>query len=110
MRPFKAQIHRKVVGRLKSITLSRTVTGEYYASLLHEDGAEAPAPIQSLDESAVLALDMGLTHLVIDSGGKKTPNPRFLKKASANLRRKQKALSRCKKRQQRSCKSPATGG
>ena len=32
-----------------------------------------------------------------DSSGKKTPNPRFLKKASANLRRKQKALSRCKK-------------
>ncbi|WP_027848667.1 RNA-guided endonuclease InsQ/TnpB family protein [Marinospirillum minutulum] len=97
MGPIKARIHRKVEGRLKSITLSRTVTGEYYASLLHEDGAEAPAPIQSLDESAVLALDMGLTHLVIDSGGKKTPNPRFLKKASANLRRKQKALSRCKK-------------
>lgn len=97
MEPIKARIHRKVEGRLKSITLSRTVTGEYYASLLHEDGAEAPAPIQSLDESAVLALDMGLTHLVIDSGGKKTPNPRFLKKASANLRRKQKALSRCKK-------------
>lgn len=97
MGPIKARIHRKVEGRLKSITLSRTVMGEYYASLLHEDGAEAPAPIQSLDESAVLALDMGLTHLVIDSGGKKTPNPRFLKKASANLRRKQKALSRCKK-------------
>lgn len=97
MGPIKARIHRKVEGRLKSITLSRTVTGEYYASLLHEEGAEAPAPIQSLDESAVLALDMGLTHLVIDSGGKKTPNPRFLKKASANLRRKQKALSRCKK-------------
>lgn len=97
MGPIKARIHRKVEGRLKSITLSRTVTGEYYASLLHEDGAEAPAPIQSLDESAVLALDMGLTHLVIDSGGKKTPNPHFLKKASANLRRKQKALSRCKK-------------
>ena len=40
---------------------------------------------------------MGLTHLVIDSGNKKTPNLRFLKKACANLRRKQKALSRCKK-------------
>ena len=97
MEPIKARVHRKVQGRLKSITLSRTLTGEYYASLLHEDGAEAAAPMQSLDESKVLGLDMGLTHLAIDSGGKKTPNPRFLKKASANLRRKQKALSRCKK-------------
>lgn len=95
--PIKARIHRKVEGKLKSITLSRTVTGEYYASLLHEDGQEAPAPIQSLNAVQVLGLDMGLTHIAIDSNGTKKPNPRFLKKASANLRRKQKALSRCKK-------------
>ncbi|MFK7159509.1 RNA-guided endonuclease TnpB family protein [Marinospirillum sp. MEB164] len=97
LEPIKAQIHRELSGKLKSITLSRTVTGEYYASLLHDDGQEAPAPIQSLNEDQVLGLDMGLTHLIIDSSGKKKPNPRFLKKASANLRRKQKALSRCKK-------------
>lgn len=95
--PIRARIHRKVEGKLKSITLSRTVTGEYYASLLHEDGQEGPAPIQSLNAVQVLGLDMGLTHLAIDSNGTKKPNPRFLKKASANLRRKQKALSRCKK-------------
>ena len=95
--PIKARMHRKVGGKLKSITLSRTVTGEYYASLLHEDGQEVAAPIQSLNEGQVLALDMGLTQLIIDSSGKKEANPRFLKKASANLRRKQKALSRCKK-------------
>ncbi|RUO18025.1 RNA-guided endonuclease InsQ/TnpB family protein [Aliidiomarina maris] len=95
--PIKARIHRQVEGELKSITLSRTVTGEYYASLLYEDGQEAPAPIQSLNAAQVLGLDMGLTHLVIDSNGTKKPNPRFLKKASANLRRKQKALSRCQK-------------
>ena len=95
--PIKARIHRKVEGKLKSITLSRTVTGKYYASLLHEDGQEAPAPIQSLNAVQVLGLDMGLTHIAIDSNGTKKPNPRFLKKASANLRRKQKALSRCKK-------------
>src|SRR5690554_383794 len=86
MGPIKARIHRKVEGRLKSITLSRTVTGEYYASLLHEDGQEAPAPIQSLNAVQVLGLDMGLTHLAIGSNGTKKPNPRFLKQASTNLR------------------------
>lgn len=40
---------------------------------------------------------MGLTHLAIDSNGHKTPNPRFLKQAHNNLRRKQKALSRAQK-------------
>jgi putative transposase len=95
MEPIKARIHRELTGNLKSITLSRTVTGKYYASLLFEDGVEAPSPLKTVD--AVLGVDMGLTHLLIDSEGNKIANPRFLKRAAANLRRKQKALSRCQK-------------
>lgn len=95
MRPIKARIHRELAGKLKSITLSRTVTGKYYASLLIEDGVEAAAPVQTID--TVLGVDMGLTHLAIDSNGNKTANPRFLQRAQANLRRKQKALSRCQR-------------
>lgn len=93
--PIKARIHRKLDGNLKSITLSRTVTGKYYASLLVEDGLETPAPLRTVN--GVLGVDMGLTHLAIDSEGNKTANPRFLKRAQSNLRRKQKALSRCQK-------------
>lgn len=95
MQPIKARVHRKLDGKLKSITLSRTVTGKYYASLLVDDGLETPTSIQSID--TVLGVDMGLTHLAIDSEGNKIANPRFLKRAVANLRRKQKALSRCQK-------------
>ena len=95
MEPIKARIHRDLPDKLKSITLSRTVTGKYYASLLVEDGVETPASIQTVN--TVLGVDMGLTHLAIDSEGTKIANPRFLKRASANLRRKQKALSRCQK-------------
>lgn len=95
MKPIKARVHRELDGKLKSITLSRTVTGKYYASLLIEDGVEAPAPMRTVD--TVLGVDMGLTHLAIDSEGNKIANPRFLKRAATNLRRKQKALSRCQK-------------
>ncbi|SEI75967.1 putative transposase [Allopseudospirillum japonicum] len=95
MKPIKARIHRELTGKLKSITLSRTVTGKYYASLLIDNGLDTPAPMQTLD--TVLGLDMGLTYLVIDSNGHKMANPRFLKRAESNLRRKQKALSRCQK-------------
>ena len=93
--PIQARIHREIDGALKSITLSRTVTGKYYASLLAEDGEKAPPPLQAVE--SVLGLDMGLTHLAIDSDGNKVANPRHLKRAAANLRRKSKALSRCKK-------------
>lgn len=95
MKPIKARLHRDITGTLKSITLTRTTTGKYYASVLVEDGVEAPAPLQTVD--TVLGIDMGLTHLAIDSTGRKVANPRFLKRARANLRRKQKALSRCQK-------------
>ena len=48
---------------------------------------------------------MGLTHLAIDSTGRKVANPRFLTLARTNLRRKQKALSRCQKGSKRRAKA-----
>lgn len=95
LEPIKARVHRALAGKLKSITLSRTLTGKYYASLLFDDGIETPSPIKYVQK--VLGVDMGLTHLCIDSEGRKIVNPRFLKRAQTNLRRKQKALSRCQK-------------
>ena len=97
LEPIKARIHRHVKGKLKSITLSRTATGKHYASLLYETSEPAPTPVISIDFAKVLGLDVGLTHLAIDSNGHKIPNPRFLKQAQNNLRRKQKALSRTEK-------------
>ena len=95
--PIKARMHRQVEGRLKSITLTRTVTGKHYASLLFDTEQAAPAPLKDVDAAKVVGLDMGLSHLAIDSTGRKIANPRFLKQAQQNLKRKQQALSRTKK-------------
>lgn len=95
--PIKARIHRPMDGKLKSITLSSTVTGKHYAALLFETGQDAPERLQDLDASSVVGLDMGLSHLAIDSTGRKTANPRFFKQAQRNLKRKQQALSRKQK-------------
>ncbi|WP_249322100.1 transposase [Halomonas sp. PGE1] len=95
--PIKARMHRKVEGRLKSITLTRTVTGKHYASLLFDTEQAAPALLKDVDTTKVVGLDMGLSHLAIDSTGRKIANPRFLKQAQKNLKRKQQALSRTKK-------------
>lgn len=93
--PIEAKIHREISGTLKSITLSRSATGKYYASILCDDGAEVPAKPSLI--TRVTGLDMGLSHYVIKSDGGKVSNPRHLINASRNLRRKQKALSRKKK-------------
>ena len=95
--PIRARVHRKVEGKLKSITLTRTVTGKHYASLLFDTGQAAPAPLKGVDAAKVVGLDMGLSHLAIDSTGRKIANPRFLKLAQKNLKRKQQALSRTQK-------------
>ncbi|MAK43117.1 MAG: transposase [Spongiibacter sp.] len=92
-----AVIHRAIDGDLKSITVSKTRTGKYYASILVEDGQDAPPLIDSLEESQVRGLDVGLSSLGALDTGEKIDNPRHLARASANLRRKQKALTRKKK-------------
>ncbi len=94
---IKARIHRKIVGKVKSITLSKTATGKYYASILADDAQEQPKQCATIKANQVVGVDMGITDLAITSEGYKTGNPRFLKKAQRNLKRKQQALSRCKK-------------
>jgi len=94
MTPIKAVIHRDIVGVVSSITVSRGPTGKYYASILCEDGCEAPTKPTFITN--VTGCDMGLSHYLIQSSGKKIANPRHLLNASRNLRRKQKALARKK--------------
>lgn len=103
--PIKARIHREVVGKIKSITLNKTPTGKFYASILVEDGKSAPQSITDLKSDQIVGVDVGLTDIAITSDGVKTGNPRFIKNAQRNLKRKQQKLSRCKKGSKRRAKA-----
>lgn len=92
-----AIVHREPVGKLKSITVTRTPTGKYFAACLFEDDAEAPQPPIIVPEKTIVGVDVGLRHMAIENSGRKTANPHFVKRAQRNLRRKQKALSRKQK-------------
>ena len=92
MKPVTANIHREITGTVKSITVSLSNTGKFYASILVDDGVEAPALLHTV--SKVTGIDLGLSHFAIESNGRKTANPRFVKRAEKNLRRKQRQLSR----------------
>ena len=93
----RAVFHREISGTIKTVTVSKTLTGKYFASVLCDDGSTTPEPCKSLLVDQVVGVDMGLSHLAIEHSGKKTENPRFLKRSAHNMRRKQKALSRKKK-------------
>lgn len=92
MQLVKANIHREIVGTVKSITVSQSNTGKFYASILVDDGIESPALLRTV--SKVTGIDLGLSHFAIESNGRKTANPRFVKRAEKNLIRKQRQLSR----------------
>jgi len=92
MKPIEANVHREIAGVVKSITVSLNKTGKFYASILADDGVEASTPLHIV--RTVTGVDLGLSHFVIESNGRKTANPRFVKRAEKNLRRKQRQLSR----------------
>lgn len=92
MKPIEANVHREIAGVVKSITVSLNKTGKFYASILADDGVEASTPLHTV--RTVTGVDLGLSHFVIESNGRKTANPRFVKRAEKNLRRKQRQLSR----------------
>lgn len=90
----KADLHRLFDGDLKTVTISKTKTGKYYASLLFEN--DLPEP-EIFSEGKAIGIDLGLTHFCITSEGSKFDNPRHFKKHERNLKRKQQKLSRKKK-------------
>ena len=97
MKPIKAVIHRKIDGKVKSITLSKDCCGDYWASVLYENDETEVAPETTVHESQILGLDADLKTFCTCSNGKKVKSPKPLKRAMKKLKRAQRALSRKKK-------------
>lgn len=91
---IKCVVHREISGRFKTVTVSKNPCGQYYASVLTEN--DLPVPQASVDGRAI-GVDVGLTNLAVTSDGSKFDNPRHIRKAERNLKRKQRKLSRKKK-------------
>jgi len=79
LKPIEANIHRKITGIVKSITVSMSKTGKCYASILVDNDMDVPSPIHTV--SKVTGIDLGLSHFSIESNGRKTANPRCVKRA-----------------------------
>lgn len=91
---IRANIHREIVGKVSSITITRNAAGKYFASILADDGQEAAAKPTCI--TTVAGYDLGLSHYLIGNDGDKVANPRHLINAYRRLRRDSKALFRKK--------------
>ena len=92
----KAKIHRLIEGKIKTVTISKTPSGKYLASILTEVEGEHP----TTTEGKIYGIDLGVKHFAVVTLGKKVSkydNPKPLAKHDKNLKRKQHKLARKQK-------------
>ncbi|MGL5132118.1 MAG: RNA-guided endonuclease InsQ/TnpB family protein, partial [Planktothrix sp.] len=88
-----AIFHREITGTIKTVTISKTPTNKYFASILCEVEA---TEVKKLGDK-IIGIDLGLKDFAIVHDGEsvtKYSNPKHLKRHQKNLARKQKKLSR----------------
>ena len=91
----KAVISKIPAGKVKSVTVSRTPTGKYFASVLFETPGAPPVKVPTTPAGAV-GIDLGLTDFAVLSDGRRVANPRHLQKKLRRLKRAQRIHSRRK--------------
>ncbi|NEP63796.1 MAG: IS200/IS605 family element transposase accessory protein TnpB [Symploca sp. SIO2G7] len=90
---IKAVFHREITGIIKTVTISKTPSDKYFASILCETQENVN---QTLGDKT-LGIDLGLKDFAIVHDGEqvsKFSNPKHLKRHEKNLARKQKKLAR----------------
>ncbi|MEQ9372917.1 MAG: RNA-guided endonuclease TnpB family protein [Coleofasciculus chthonoplastes F3-SA18-01] len=98
----KAKIHRPIEGTIKTVTVSMTPSGKYFASVLTEVEGDNPpvSTLASRSEGKIAGIDLGLKDFAIVNDGVKTSkfdHPKHLAKHERNLARKQRKLARKEK-------------
>lgn len=87
---IKVKQHRKLIGLIKSVTISQSPSGKYYVSLLANQEDKQKLPISSNE----IGIDFGLKEFAITSTGEMIANPKYLRKSEKRLIKLQKDLSR----------------
>ena len=85
------RLTRNMIGTIKTVTISKNPSGQYYASILVDDGIDLPE--QSSDGKAI-GIDVGIKDLAVTSDGEKFSNPKWMAKHELNRIRKERKLAR----------------
>ena len=93
---IKIRLHREFTGTIKTITITRTPSDKYYASILTESPESVPVK-KLMSENKAIGIDLGISHFAVLSNGLKIDNPRYLIQSLVRLKRLQRSLSRKQK-------------
>jgi putative transposase len=81
----KLVLHRPIEGTPKTVTLSRSATGKWYACISCETVGHPMEPTEQ-----ITGVDVGLASFATLSNGEQIENPRFYRRDEADLKRVQK--------------------
>lgn len=93
---IKIVLHRALIGEQKNVTISKTPTGKYFASILVEDGKEYPE-LKPIKKSTALGGDLGIKTFAVFSDSSEIQSPQYLRQVLERIKILQKRLSKCKK-------------
>lgn len=85
--------HREFKGTPKRVTLTKTVTGKYFVSILVDNEKEIPKK-KIITTSTSVGIDFGIKDLAITSDGVVYENKNFFKSQQIRLRVEQRSLAR----------------
>ena len=88
----KVKQHRQIPEdyKIKSVTVSQTPSGKYYASIL----CEYENQIQTVEPKTFLGLDFSMKELYVASDNTSAEYPRYFRKSQERLTREQRKLSK----------------
>lgn len=86
---FRGKLELDNLVKFNSVTISKTTSGKYYATLQGEFNYE---PVEQNDNK--VGIDLGIKEFLITDSGVKIDNPKYLKKSLKKLKYEQKQLSK----------------
>lgn len=89
---IKIKLHRPLGGKIKTLTVTRSATGKWFACFSIECDTE-PLPANN----KTVGIDVGLSHFATLSNGEQIDNPRFFRSDERALAQAQRKLSAEKK-------------
>jgi putative transposase len=94
--PIKTVFHRTFNGTVKTVTISRTPTGKYFASVLVETGEVKPAP-KPIEKPTCVGIDLGIKTFAVLSDGTEYATPKHLNQSIDRLKALQRRAAKKKK-------------
>ncbi len=87
--------NRIIDAAIRSVTISKTKSEQYFASLLFTANIQTKEPKRIISEDKIIAFDMSLKDFLVNKNFK-FANPKFYRTSLNKLKRKHRALSRKK--------------